>query len=186
MVWMAFSRAFRTPTLLKSTDRQWGQRGENTPYSSAFHPILLGFLRFSGIAGQGRPWICVAAIRATYRPGHGNLFGCPHVRLGKANILLGAGNLPLMPFRKSLVHTPSISLSAIHRGRWLCPVPLSYQFIDLINSSMTTATARWSNYKLACHAEKHNWKACPRPTRAAGRNILISPFRSFRSTRSIR
>jgi hypothetical protein len=33
-----------------------------------------------------------------------------------------------MPFRKSLVHTPS--LSAIHRGRWLCPVPLSYQFID--------------------------------------------------------
>jgi hypothetical protein len=33
--WSTFSIAFRTPTLLKSTDLQCGQRAENTPYSTA-------------------------------------------------------------------------------------------------------------------------------------------------------
>jgi hypothetical protein len=183
MVWMAFSRAFRTPTLLKSTDRQWGQRGESTPYSSAFRPILLGFLRFSGIAGQGRPRICVAAIRATYCPGHGNLFGGPYVRLRQSNILLGTGNLAPMPFRKSLVHTPS--LSAIHRDYQLCPVPILsiYRRQPPRPVGLAGPAIGWPVMLKRTIGKLARGQ---RQGQAAGRNLPISPFRSFRSTRSIR
>jgi hypothetical protein len=178
---MAFSRAFRTPTLLKSTDRQWGQRGESTPYSSAFHPIFLGFLRFSRIARQGRPRICVAAIRATYCPGHRNLFGCPYIRLRQSNILLGTGNLAPMPFRKSLVHTPSLCNSS-------GPPVVSRSFILIfiddqpprpigpVGPVISSPAMLKSTIGRLAHGHRE---------RRAGTSF-ISPFRSFRSTRSIR
>src|SRR5450432_1767644 len=102
----------------------------------------------------------MAAIRATYRLGRCDLFGCPDVGLRQSNILLGAGYLALMPLRKSLVHN---SLS-------VCFATVGLPLLYLAGLRGHGGLPGWNNPPAAN-------RKCRRP---------ISPFRSSRSTRSIR
>lgn len=98
----------RTPTPRKSTDRQLGQRGDNTAYSSAIHarPSAARTAR-PELAGRGEALgrTVAAAIRAARFPGGGDLFVCPYIRLRQPDLVSGAGNLTFVPLRESLVHT---------------------------------------------------------------------------------
>ena len=104
--------ALRTPTPLKSTDLQLGQREENTPYSSSFSPPAHLAVRFCGASSIGGEvmlerspgggdlrLVATAAIGTARFPGCFDLFRRPDVRLGKFNVFFGAGNLALVPLR---------------------------------------------------------------------------------------
>ena len=101
---------FRTPTPLKSTDRQWGQRGDNTTYSSAIQARPSAFVARPELSGGDRTlgFAVAAAIRAARFPGGGDLFRCPYVRLRQSDLVSGAGNLAFMPLRESLVHNSTL------------------------------------------------------------------------------
>jgi len=108
--------AFRTPTLLKSTDLQWGQRAESTLWLSSHGQNLIlwwklpvSFCRAASGRGKAIPEgpaggrdlrLVAASVRNLARfPCRFNLFRRSDVWFGQFYFVLRASHLALVPLR---------------------------------------------------------------------------------------